>query len=70
MEIKPGQIWKENDPRFPNSYKKIVQVGEQDVQIITCTAEGGKVPRCGNRWAKRERFDGRAMGYSFFKAGE
>lgn len=74
VEIQRGQIWKENDPRFPNSFKKIVDVSQHEVRIISCDEAGNTIinshtgkaaPR---RMVKRERFNGGPGGYSLVKA--
>lgn len=69
INIKRGQIWKENDARFPNSFKKIIEVSRKtsEVKIRTCCNEGLFVKGSIERWFKMERFDGRGSGYSLFK---
>lgn len=75
-EIKPGQIWVENDPRFPNSFKRVVnlQGNERDtITILSCDESGNTIinshtgkaaPR---RSVKTERFNGQKGGYSLHK---
>jgi len=59
MEIKVGQIWKENDPRFVRTFE-VLEVG--DLWIKIKGIESGR-----RTSANRNRFNGKARGYSLVR---
>lgn len=72
MEVKAGQVWKENDNRFVRRVE-VVGFCEEDenkvyikcVEHSMCFNAIGKVTT-----ANRRRFNGQAGGYSLFKDAE
>lgn len=71
MKPEVGQIWKENDPRFENQFKLIVDTDNSWlVRIRSCDVNGIPLQRAPARWAKLDRFNGLKMGYSFVKIKE
>lgn len=61
MQLEIGQVWQENDPRFPALPYKTIIGFEPDGRVILTTS--GVSPR--KTRAKPERFDGRRGGYRF-----
>lgn len=70
-EVKPGQIWKENDPRF-DYYKLVVDVTDKHALLIRCQESGKAIEglKMVPRWSKLERFNGRRGGYSLHKEAQ
>lgn len=66
--IKPGQIWREVDPRLER-YVRVIGItgGIRGVMIETVIKVGDawqRKPRCGKTYCNPERFNGKRGGYS------